>query len=117
MGKPEVKPRAVFLDRDGVINKPIIQNGKPYPPADVNEFKIYEDVILGLDRLRAAGYLLIVVTNQPDAARGKQTRAAVEAINQKMLETLPQITRIEVCWHAGAEWADPCECRKPHPGM
>jgi D-glycero-D-manno-heptose 1,7-bisphosphate phosphatase len=117
MGKPEVKQRAVFLDRDGVINKPIIQHGKPYPPAQVNDFEIYADVAPGIERLREAGYLLIVVTNQPDVARGKQKREVVEAIHEKMLTILPQIASIEVCWHGGAEWADPCECRKPQPGM
>src|SRR5262249_52272201 len=109
MGKPEVKRRAVFLDRDGVINKPIIQAGKPYPPARANDFEIYEDVVAGINRLREAGYLLVVVTNQPDVARGRQTRDVVEAIHQRMLEMLPQIARVEVCWHAGDEWADPCE--------
>jgi len=117
MGKSEIKRRAVFLDRDGVINKPIIQHGRPYPPKQVKDFEIYDDVVTGVERLCDAGYLLIVVTNQPDVARGRQAREVIEAIHQEMLTILPQITRVEVCWHAGAEWQDPCECRKPQTGM
>ncbi len=117
MGKHEITQRAVFLDRDGVINKPVIRRGRPYPPKELNDFEVYEDVAAGSARLDAAGYLLVVVTNQPDVARGRQTRAAVEAMHRKMLEALPQIARVEVCWHAGDKWADPCDCRKPQPGM
>jgi D-glycero-D-manno-heptose 1,7-bisphosphate phosphatase len=117
MGKHEITRRAVFLDRDGVINKPVVREGRPHPPAEVKDFELYDDVRAGCARLEAAGYLLLVVTNQPDVARGRQTRAVVEAMHRKMLEALPQIARIEVCWHAGASWADPCDCRKPQPGM
>lgn len=117
MGEHEVKRRAVFLDRDGVINRSIVREGRPYPPADVKDFELYEDVAAGCARLAAAGYLLVVVTNQPDVGRGTQMRAAVDAMHRKMLEALPQIARVEVCWHAGAAWADPCDCRKPQPGM
>lgn len=117
MGEHEVKRRAVFLDRDGVINQPLVREGRPYPPAEVKDFELYEDVPAGCARLEAAGYLLIVVTNQPDVARGTQTRAAVEEMHRKMLDALPQIARVEVCWHAGADHGDPCDCHKPEPGM
>jgi D-glycero-D-manno-heptose 1,7-bisphosphate phosphatase len=117
MGEHEITRRAVFLDRDGVINKPVVREGRPYPPAAACDFEVYEDVAAGCARLEAAGYLLVVVTNQPDVARGSQTRAAVEAIHRKMLETLPQIARVEICWHAGADWGDSCDCHKPEPGM
>ena len=117
MGEHEIKRRAVFLDRDGVLNKPIVREGRPYPPAEAKDFELYEDVAAGCARLEAAGYLLVVVTNQPDVARGTQTRAAVEAMHRSMLEVLPQIVRVEVCWHAGADLGDPCDCRKPAPGM
>jgi D-glycero-D-manno-heptose 1,7-bisphosphate phosphatase len=117
MGEHEIGRRAVFLDRDGVINKPMVREGRPHPPADVKGFELYEDVPAGCARLHAAGYLLVVVTNQPDVARGAQTRAAVDAMHRKLLDALPQIARVEVCWHAGIEWADPCDCRKPQPGM
>lgn len=117
MGEHQVGRRAVFLDRDGVINKPVIREGRPHPPAEVEGFDLYGDVLAGCAQLEAAGYLLVVVTNQPDVARGTQTRRAVDAMHRKMLEALPQIARVEVCWHAGAAWADPCDCRKPQPGM
>jgi D-glycero-D-manno-heptose 1,7-bisphosphate phosphatase len=117
MGEHEIRRRAVFLDRDGVINKAIVREGRPYPPAEVKDFEIYEEVAAGCTRLAAAGYSLVVVTNQPDVARGTQTRAAVDAMHRKMLDALPQITRVEVCWHAGADWGDSCDCHKPEPGM
>jgi D-glycero-D-manno-heptose 1,7-bisphosphate phosphatase len=117
MGEHQIRRRAVFLDRDGVINKPVVREGRPHPPAEVKDFELYEDVPAGCARLEAAGYLLVVVTNQPDVARGTQTRAAVDAMHRKMQDALPQIARVEVCWHAGAAWADPCDCRKPQPGM
>lgn len=117
MGEHEIRRRAVFLDRDGVINKPVVREGRPQPPADMRDFELYEDVTAGCAQLHAAGYLLVVVTNQPDVARGAQTRAVVDAMHRKLLDALPQIARVEVCWHAGADWADPCDCRKPQPGM
>jgi D-glycero-D-manno-heptose 1,7-bisphosphate phosphatase len=117
MGEHEIRRRAVFLDRDGVINKPVVREGRPQPPAEVNDWELYEDVPAGCAQLEAAGYLLVVVTNQPDVARGAQTRRVVEAMQRKMLAALPQIARVEVCWHAGVDWADPCDCRKPQPGM
>jgi D-glycero-D-manno-heptose 1,7-bisphosphate phosphatase len=117
MGEHEVGRRAVFLDRDGVLNKSIIREGRPYPPSSIEEFELYTDVGDGCERLKQAGYLLIVVTNQPDVGRRSQTREAVEAMHRKMLETLPQIGRVEVCWHAGSDWGESCDCRKPKPGM
>ncbi len=67
--------KAIFLDRDGVLNQSVVRDGTPYPPAGVDELEIYPDAAADLHRLRQAGYLLIVVTNQPDIARGTQTRA------------------------------------------
>ena len=109
--------RAVFLDRDGVINQAIVRGGKPYPPANVDELVMQADAPATLQTLKQAGFLLLVVTNQPDIARGKQTLAAVEAIHRKMFDILPRLSHLEVCWHAGDNWGDPCSCRKPQPGM
>lgn len=117
MGEHEIGRRAVFLDRDGVINKPIVREGRPYPPLEARDFEVYQDVAAGCARLDAAGYLLVVVTNQPDVARGTQTRAAVDEMHRKMLSSLPQIARVEICWHAGADRGEPCDCHKPKPGM
>jgi len=108
--------KAVFLDRDGVINRPIIVEGKPFPPRTVAEFEILPGVNQACSDLRNAGFLLVVVTNQPDVGRGILKKEVVEAIHKKMMRYLP-IDRIEVCYHAGAEFGEECECRKPKPGM
>ena len=104
---------AVFLDRDGVLNKAIIRSGKPYPPRDLGEFAIIADARASLDALKSEGFLLVVVTNQPDVARGRVSRAEVDAINAKLAGDLPLDT-IEVCEHDDNEH---CDCRKPKPGM
>ena len=59
--------KAVFLDRDGVINKAVVKDQKPYPPANLSELEVLPGVALALKNLRECGYKLIVVTNQPDA--------------------------------------------------
>jgi D-glycero-D-manno-heptose 1,7-bisphosphate phosphatase len=105
--------RAVFLDRDGVLNAVTIRDGRPHPPDSVDDVSIYPDVLGSLQRLKAAGYALIVVTNQPDVARGAQSRAAVEAINAYLASKLP-LDEVRVCYH---DDADRCDCRKPAPGL
>jgi D-glycero-D-manno-heptose 1,7-bisphosphate phosphatase len=111
--------RAVFLDRDGVINRAVVRAGKPYPPASLGELELLPGVPAAMHRLREAGFRLIVVTNQPDVARGTTERAAVEAIHRGLQlggagrPPLP-IDRFEVCYH---DDADLCGCRKPEPGM
>ncbi|AYG62402.1 D-glycero-alpha-D-manno-heptose-1,7-bisphosphate 7-phosphatase [Rhizobium jaguaris] len=104
--------KAVFLDRDGVINRAIVREGKPYPPATVEETEILPDVAEALKRLKAHGYLLIVVTNQPDVARGTTSRETVEAINAYLSASLP-IDEFRTCYH---DSGDGCDCRKPRPG-
>ena len=105
--------RAVFLDRDGVLNESIVRDSRPYPPASVEELKLFPDASAALERLRDAGFLLFVVTNQPDVARGAQRRKIVADINARIGATLP-INEFFVCWH---DDADDCECRKPKPGL
>lgn len=107
--------RAVFLDRDGVINRALVRDGKPYPASTPEEFEILPGVAEACRTLKAAGYLLVVVTNQPDVGRGTLAREAVEAIHSLMREQLP-LDRVEVCYHPGKGEAE-CECRKPRPGM
>lgn len=104
--------RAVFLDRDGVLNRAIVRDGKPYPPSNVSELEILSGVEEALAALRKAGFLLIVVTNQPDVARGTTTREAVEAINAA-LGTELQIDEFRTCYHDSEAG---CDCRKPRPG-
>ena len=104
---------AIFLDRDGVLNRAIVRDGRPYPPASVRELVIAPDAAEALARLKSAGYRLVVVTNQPDVARGDQGREAVEAINAALMARLP-LDEFRVCYHNDA---DGCPCRKPQPGL
>jgi D-glycero-D-manno-heptose 1,7-bisphosphate phosphatase len=116
MGEHEVTlRRAVFLDRDGVINRALEREGKPYPPTSLAEFEVLCEVPAACAKLKAAGYLLIVATNQPDVGRGTLPQAVVEEIHAHMRAQLP-IDRVEVCFHAGRGASD-CGCRKPKPGM
>ncbi|HZR21925.1 MAG TPA: HAD family hydrolase [Verrucomicrobiae bacterium] len=106
---------AVFLDRDGVINRALVREGKPYPPASLAEFEILPEVPAACARLKAAGFLLVVATNQPDVGRGTMPRAVVEEIHRFMRKTL-SLDAVEVCYHPGKGASD-CNCRKPKPGM
>ena len=106
--------RAVFLDRDGVINRAVVRDGKPYPPASVAEFELLPGVVEACAELKAAGFLLVVATNQPDVGRGTQRREAVEAMHAQMCAALP-LDRVEVCYARGQ--GQPSEFRKPAPGM
>jgi D-glycero-D-manno-heptose 1,7-bisphosphate phosphatase len=105
--------RAVFLDRDGVINEAVLRDGKPYPPKSVDTLMLLPGVPEALTALHAAGFLLLVVTNQPDVARRSQSQQTVERIHQHLLETLP-LDEVFTCWH---DDADACPCRKPAPGL
>ncbi|MDD5301117.1 MAG: HAD family hydrolase [Gallionella sp.] len=105
--------RAVFLDRDGVINRAVVRDGKPYPPATLERFEILPGVECAIHKLRKAGFLVIVVTNQPDVATGVQCREVVEAMHDKLRAT-GLCDDIKVCYHTDE---DCCDCRKPKPGM
>jgi D-glycero-D-manno-heptose 1,7-bisphosphate phosphatase len=107
--------RAVFLDRDGVINRALERDSKPYPPRNLEEFEILPDVAVACAKLKQAGFLLVVATNQPDVGRGTLKKEMVETIHAEMCCRLP-IDRVEVCYHSGREQSD-CDCRKPKPGM
>ncbi|MDJ0838700.1 MAG: HAD family hydrolase [Acidobacteriota bacterium] len=105
--------RAVFLDRDGVINQPTIRNGKSYPPDRVEDFQLIDGVAEACTLLKEAGFQLVVVTNQPDVRTGKQTATNVEAMHARLRDLLP-LDDILACFHVDA---DDCSCRKPKPGM
>jgi D-glycero-D-manno-heptose 1,7-bisphosphate phosphatase len=116
VGDPTSAARpAVFLDRDGVINRALVRQGKPYPASSLEEFEILPGVAEACVKLKAAGFLLVVATNQPDVGRGTLARDAVEAIHGFMQKRL-SLDRVEVCYHAGKGESE-CECRKPRPGM
>lgn len=105
--------RAVFLDRDGVLNRPDVRDGRPYAPRRLEDFEILPDAPGALAALSAAGYLLVVVTNQPDVGNGLVKRQVVEAMHAHMRAVLP-IDATKVCYHRQTE---ECTCRKPRPGM
>ena len=107
--------RTVFLDRDGVINRAILRDGKPYAPTTLKDFEILPGVSEACRKLKQAGFLLIVATNQPDVGRGTLPQKTVEEIHEFMCRQLP-IDRVEVCYHPGYT-PDECDCRKPKPGL
>jgi D-glycero-D-manno-heptose 1,7-bisphosphate phosphatase len=110
--QPPTEP-AVFLDRDGVLNKPVLRNGRPHPPESVKDLVVCPDAASSLSRLRVAGYALVVVTNQPDVARGLQSAEVVHQINRELCKRI-DVTAVYVCFH---DDADGCRCRKPAPGL
>jgi D-glycero-D-manno-heptose 1,7-bisphosphate phosphatase len=104
---------AVFLDRDGVLNEAVLVDGRPHPPDSVAGLVLRAETIEACERLHDAGLLLVVVTNQPDIARGRQTREEVDAINSELRRRLP-LDDVRVCPH---DDGDHCACRKPAPGL
>lgn len=105
--------KAVFLDRDGVINRAVVRDGKPYPPDSVEQLEILPGVAEALQKLKSRGFKLIVTTNQPDVARGTQTCEHVRTIHAALKSALP-LDEFMVCWH---DDGDDCDCRKPKPGL
>lgn len=104
---------AIFLDRDGVINPLIIRDGKRTSPRSLSEWQIFPDVAPSLHRLRDAGYLLLVITNQPEIARQQSDPRIVKEFHQDLL-TKKMVNAVKMCPH---DDADNCACRKPRPGM
>ncbi len=104
---------AVFLDRDGVLTEAFVRDGVPTPPRTLAEFRVLPGVTEACLGLRQAGFVLVVVTNQPDIARGTQARSEVDEMNERLRRLVP-LDEICVCPH---DDADGCTCRKPKPGM
>jgi len=105
--------RAVFLDRDGVINRAFVRDGKPFPPPTPQELEILPGVPEALRELKANGFKLLLVTNQPDVGRGKLSLQTLAAMHEDLRAHLP-LDDILVCCHTDQ---DKCDCRKPMPGM
>lgn len=109
---------AIFLDRDGTLNLQVVREGKPYPPATLAEFALFPGGPEACAQLAAAGYVLVVATNQPDVGRGDQAQAVVESMHSRLREIVPSITHIEVCYAPGKGIPHPEDYRrKPAPGM
>jgi transaldolase len=105
--------RAVFLDRDGVLNRAFVIDGRPHPPATVGDLEILPGVQEACTQLRRQGYLLVVVTNQPDIARGTLPISSLDAIHARLQRQL-HLDSVWVCPH---DDDDRCACRKPAPGL
>ena len=109
---------AIFLDRDGTLNRQVIRDGKPYPPQTVADFELFPGVPEACASLAAAGFVLVVATNQPDVGRGTQSQDIVEAMHAKLRRLVPSLDHIEVCYAPGLDKsAPPDRRRKPEPGM
>jgi len=105
--------KAIFLDRDGVLIRSDLRDGKPIAVQELTRMEILPGVEGACRALRQAGFLLVIVTNQPDVGRGLVARETVEAMNTVLVTALG-IDDVRVCFHDGYS---PCECRKPRPGM
>ena len=112
-GRKFILKSAVFLDRDGVINEPRIEKGLPFAPVHLSEVKIIEAAAKSIDLLRKRGFEIIVVTNQPDVARGKTSLTEVDRINNYLGEKTG-IDHFYTCYHDDLDY---CECRKPKIGL
>lgn len=106
-------PAAVFLDRDGVLNRAVERDGKPYAPTTADELIVIDGAAAACERLRAAGYRLVVVTNQPEVARGTLDPGQLEVMHDR-LRAETGVDEVRVCPH---DDRDGCACRKPRPGM
>jgi D-glycero-D-manno-heptose 1,7-bisphosphate phosphatase len=104
---------AVFLDRDGVIVVPEFRDRRSFAPRRREDFRLYPEAAASLQRLKQAGFILAVVTNQPDVGNGLISRSEVDAMHEIMARELP-LDAVKACFH---RQADHCDCRKPKPGM
>lgn len=105
--------KAIFLDRDGVIVIPEFRDGRSYAPRSLEDYRFYPQASAALSRLKGAGYLLIVVTNQPEVGQGLIAEDVLAEMHRRLQASFP-VEAIKVCRHTGA---DNCNCRKPKPGM
>ena len=105
--------RAVFLDRDGVLNRLVAHNGRAVAPRALAEFALLPGVAAAVAALRSAGLLAVVVTNQPEVARGRLDPTELARMHDRLRQAVP-VDAIYVCPH---DDADTCACRKPRPGL
>ena len=105
--------KGAFLDRDGVINRSILVDGVPKPPASICEVEILDGVVEAIEKLKENNFVPVVITNQPDVARGLTTRSEVDSINA-FIGGKAGIEHFYTCFH---DDEDQCLCRKPAPGL
>src|SRR3954463_14370940 len=113
MSGSSIRRKGVFLDRDGVIVIPEFRDGRSFAPRRVEDFRLFPGAAASLQRLKSAGFLLVVVTNQPDVGNGLVPRSEVDAMHEIMMRELP-LDVVKACLHGQT---DGCQCRKPKPGM
>ncbi|KAF0225638.1 MAG: D-glycero-D-manno-heptose 1 7-bisphosphate [Rhodospirillaceae bacterium] len=106
--------RAVFLDRDGVVLRSIERDGKPFAPTKADQFEILPGVEQAVARLKQAGFVTVLVTNQPDVGRGTLDQAIVEGMHDR-LQAVLALDEVKVSYTASDD--EGCQRRKPAPGM
>lgn len=111
-GKVKSQP-ALFLDRDGVVNKAVVRNGQPYPPASIDDLELVEGIQDLIAEVKNQGFKIFIFTNQPDVARGTARKEKIVEIHDYLSGKLG-IDKIYCCLH---DDDDNCDCRKPKPGM
>ena len=105
--------RAVFFDRDGVLNNLVFRDGKYYSPRNINNFKLFNDAEKVIHTIRDKGYLAIIVSNQPDIARGYLKKSVLDEMTKLLFDKL-SVDDVFYCMH---DDPDVEECRKPAPGL
>jgi len=105
--------RVVFLDRDGVVTVPREVAGKGYAVRAMSELQFYDDAAESVLRLKAAGFDVVIVTNQPDVSAGLIAQPVLDDIHD-VVATHLMVDRIRTCTHVAV---DACQCRKPLPGL
>jgi len=105
--------KAAFLDRDGVINRSQLVDGVPKPPKSLSEVEILDGVIESIQLLKRCGYIPVVITNQPDVARGQAQEKDINTIHS-YISSVVRIDHFYSCFH---DDSDKCGCRKPAPGL
>lgn len=105
--------RAVFFDRDGVLNRPLFREGRSFAPRRLSDFDLYPEAAPAVSKARAAGFLAIVTTNQPDVGAGLVDRSVIEAMHAR-LRLATEIDDVEVCFDTRTQAG---RRRKPRPGM
>jgi len=109
----KLKNKAVFFDRDGVLNHLVKRDGSFYSPQKFEDFHIIDDAIEIVDSVHKMGYLAIVISNQPDISRGKQKQSELD----KMTQLLNDKTNIDDIFYCTHDNSNRCNCRKPAPGL
>jgi D-glycero-D-manno-heptose 1,7-bisphosphate phosphatase len=107
-----LKNKAIFFDRDGVINIPIIKKDKPYPPKEFKDLVLYKQVSKSVLKIRKHGFKVIVITNQPDYQRGLIKKKEILRINNYIKKKF-KLDKLYVCYDSD----DKSFFKKPNPGM